>query len=66
MEHDQVPLTRELDEFSNNFNSALGRISEEEPRPGTAITSPMAQTYTPPRSGGGGALWQQNRGASWL
>ncbi|EGO58947.1 hypothetical protein NEUTE1DRAFT_78511 [Neurospora tetrasperma FGSC 2508] len=29
LEPDQVPLTREIDAFSQNFNAALGRIGEE-------------------------------------
>ncbi|KAF4460067.1 hypothetical protein FALBO_13154 [Fusarium albosuccineum] len=71
MEHDEMPLTREVEDFNHNYNAGLGRISEEEPRPGTAIStpgtmsSPMA-AYPGPRGGGGGPLWQQNRGPGWL
>ncbi|KAM0432860.1 hypothetical protein ACHAPT_004562 [Fusarium lateritium] len=71
MEHDEIPLTRELDDFSHGYNSALGRISEEEPRPGTAISTPGAMSspmaaYPGPRGGGGGPLWQQNRDPGWV
>jgi len=30
LEADQVPLTREVDDFSRNFNDALSRIGEED------------------------------------
>ena len=30
LEPDQIPLTREIDEFSNGFQHALGRIGEED------------------------------------
>jgi len=30
MESDQVPLTREIDDFSHGFQAALGRIGEED------------------------------------
>ncbi|KAF4335920.1 hypothetical protein FBEOM_10189 [Fusarium beomiforme] len=67
MEHDEVPLTRD-DDFNHSYNSGLGRISEEQPRPGTAISTPgqMSQVYPGPRGGGGGPLWQQNRGPGWF
>ncbi|KAF5548997.1 hypothetical protein FNAPI_8146 [Fusarium napiforme] len=67
MEHDEVPLTRD-DDFDHSYNSGLGRISEEYPRPGTAISTPgqMSQVYPGPRGGGGGPLWQQNRGPGWF
>ncbi|KAF5982961.1 hypothetical protein FCOIX_3419 [Fusarium coicis] len=67
MEHDEVPLTRD-DDFDHGYNSGLGRISEEHPRPGTAISTPgqMSQVYPGPRGGGGGPLWQQNRGPGWF
>lgn len=67
MEHDEVPLTRD-DDFDHSYNSGLGRISEEQPRPGTAISTPgqMSQVYPGPRGGGGGPLWQQNRGPGWF
>jgi hypothetical protein len=29
-DHDQVPLTREIDDFSRGFHDALGRIGEED------------------------------------
>ncbi|KAH6958402.1 hypothetical protein DER45DRAFT_221971 [Fusarium avenaceum] len=65
MEHDEVPLTRDED---FQYNSGLGRISEEAPRPGTAISTPgqSSQVYPGPRGGGGGPLWQQNRGPGWF
>lgn len=67
MEHDEVPLTRD-DDFDHSYNSGLGRISEEHPRPGTAISTPgqMSQVYPGPRGGGGGPLWQQNRAPGWF
>ncbi|KAF9765855.1 hypothetical protein IL306_001780 [Fusarium sp. DS 682] len=67
LEHDEVPLTRD-DDFNHSYNSGLGRISEEQPRPGTAISTPgqMSQVYPGPRGGGGGPLWQQNRGPGWF
>ncbi|CAG7564062.1 unnamed protein product [Fusarium equiseti] len=72
MEHDEVPLTRD-DDFNtqHSYNAGLGRISEEEPRPGQAITtpghmsSPLQGPYNPRRDGGG-PLWQQNRGPGWF
>lgn len=59
-ESDRVPLTRELDDFSHGFNTALEGIEEEgnelEDRP------QAAEEYPGPRRGGGsGILWQQNR-----
>jgi hypothetical protein len=70
MEHDEVPLTRD-DDFQHGYNSGLGRISEEEPRPGMAISttghvSSPVQPYPGPRRDGGGPLWQQNRGPGWF
>ncbi|KAM0340235.1 hypothetical protein ACHAPU_010579 [Fusarium lateritium] len=67
MEHDEVPLTRD-DDFQHDYNNGLGRISEEAPRPGTAISTPgqQSQVYPGPRGGGGGPLWQQNRGPGWF
>ncbi|RGP80870.1 hypothetical protein FLONG3_1018 [Fusarium longipes] len=70
MEHDEVPLTRD-DDFQHSYNSGLGRISEEEPRPGMAISTPghissPVQPYPGPRRDGGGPLWQQNRGPGWF
>ncbi|KAJ4270133.1 hypothetical protein NW762_001806 [Fusarium torreyae] len=71
MEHDEIPLTRESDDFQHPYNSGLGRISEEDPRPGTAISTPghmssPLQAYPGPRRDGGGPLWQQNRGPGWI
>ncbi|KAF4982449.1 hypothetical protein FZEAL_1967 [Fusarium zealandicum] len=71
MEHDEMPLTREQEEFFHSYNQGLGRISEENPRPGTAISTPGTMSspvsaYPGPRGGGGGPLWQQNRGPAWL
>lgn len=70
MEHDEIPLTRD-DDFPHGYNSGLGRISEEEPRPGMAISTPghissPVQPYPGPRRDGGGPLWQQNRGPGWF
>lgn len=57
---DRVPLTRELDDFSHGFNSALEGIDTDSD--GEANQNNMA-TYPGPRrgGGGGGVLWQQNR-----
>lgn len=75
MEPDQIPLTREIDEFSHSYQQALGRIGEEDEerdRLGTGGTS-SALSGTNDESGtsgmgpqdpnGDGArpLWQQNR-----
>ncbi|KAI8685616.1 hypothetical protein NCS55_00234500 [Fusarium keratoplasticum] len=71
MEHDEIPLTRESDDYPHGYNAGLGRISEEEPRPSTAISTPGAMSspmaaYPGPRGGGGGPLWQQNRDPGWV
>ncbi|KAJ4399257.1 hypothetical protein N0V85_006074 [Neurospora sp. IMI 360204] len=70
LEPDQVPLTREIDNFSQNFNAALGRIGEEG-------SSELGRDDGNADGGGGGGggdgdgsnvgsgmsrpLWQQNR-----
>ncbi|KAH7630885.1 hypothetical protein B0T09DRAFT_126430 [Sordaria sp. MPI-SDFR-AT-0083] len=65
LEPDQVPLTREIDDFSQSFNAALGRIGEK------GSTSEMGRDDGNAAGGGGGGshvgsgmsrpLWQQNR-----
>ncbi|KAK0715550.1 hypothetical protein B0H67DRAFT_242965 [Lasiosphaeris hirsuta] len=50
---DQVPLTRELDDFSQGFTAALGRIGEEE--------EDRDRVKTATGAGGVRPLWQQNR-----
>ncbi|KHN97013.1 uncharacterized protein MAM_05122 [Metarhizium album ARSEF 1941] len=59
---DRVPLTRELEDFSHGFNSALEGIETDSDVEANQNT--MA-TYPGPRRaggrGGGGVLWQQNR-----
>ncbi|KAF7547970.1 hypothetical protein G7Z17_g7355 [Cylindrodendrum hubeiense] len=75
MDQDEVPLTREtrnsreIDDYSHGFGSGLGPIGEESSRPTTAPASSLdspTSVYPGPRGGGGGPLWQQNRGPSWL
>ncbi|KXX74591.1 hypothetical protein MMYC01_209459 [Madurella mycetomatis] len=72
-ESDQVPLTREIDDFSQGFSAALGRIGEEDedgvegghiPAPASTATAAAAGTNLadPHQSvGSGRPLWQQNR-----
>lgn len=67
MDHDETPLTREtrdMDEFNQGYNAGLERIEEEDSRftSSTAHQSP----YPGRGAGGGGPLWQQNRGPGWL
>lgn len=59
MDSDRVPLTRELDDFSQGFNSALEGIETDSD--GEANHNNMASYPGPRRAGGGGVLWQQNR-----
>ncbi|KAG8405906.1 hypothetical protein J3459_020091 [Metarhizium acridum] len=56
---DRVPLTRELDDFSHGFNSALEAIESDSDV--EANRNHMAAYPGPRRGGGGGVLWQQNR-----
>ncbi|EFY98180.1 hypothetical protein X797_005073 [Metarhizium robertsii] len=56
---DRVPLTRELDDFSHGFNSALEAIESDSDV--EANRNHMATYPGPRRGGGGGVLWQQNR-----
>ena len=58
MEPDQVPLTREIDEFSQGFNTALGDIREDDE---PASNAESMSTYPARRGDGGRPLWQQNR-----
>ncbi|KAJ6447144.1 transmembrane alpha-helix domain-containing protein [Purpureocillium lavendulum] len=61
LEQDRVPLTREIDDFSHGFNSALENIQEDD-SPTQPNTDYMASYPGPRRTrGGGGILWQQNR-----
>ncbi|KAI5463525.1 hypothetical protein BGZ63DRAFT_413117 [Mariannaea sp. PMI_226] len=70
LDHDMTPLTREAreremreaDEFDQGYTVGLERIEEEDVRP----TQPHQSPYLGPRGGGGGPLWQQNRGPTWL
>ncbi|POR35603.1 Uncharacterized protein TPAR_04201 [Tolypocladium paradoxum] len=55
---DRVPLTREIDDFSQGFNSALQGIQEDD---STQPNSNSMGAYPGPRRSGGGILWQQNR-----
>ncbi|KJZ79179.1 hypothetical protein HIM_01330 [Hirsutella minnesotensis 3608] len=58
MDHDRVPLTREVDGMSSGINSQdTSRGDESAADPATYSTS----SYPGPRRAGGGALWQQNR-----
>ncbi|KAL2022913.1 hypothetical protein VTK56DRAFT_4444 [Thermocarpiscus australiensis] len=75
LESDQVPLTRELDDFSQGFHAALGRIGEEDEeeayqdlgRSGgggqegghDVLSGGAASPHH--SSGSGRPLWQQNR-----
>ncbi|KAK2605819.1 hypothetical protein QQS21_003773 [Conoideocrella luteorostrata] len=56
-ESDRVPLTRELDEFSHGFNTALEGIETDSD---AENHNPVAYPG-PRRAGGSGVLWQQNR-----
>jgi hypothetical protein len=56
---DRVPLTRELDDFSQGFNTALEDITVDSD--GEANHNNMANYPGPRRGGGGSVLWQQNR-----
>ncbi|KND93202.1 hypothetical protein TOPH_02452, partial [Tolypocladium ophioglossoides CBS 100239] len=55
---DRVPLTREIDDFSQGFNSALQGIQDDD---STQPNSDNMGAYPGPRRGSGGILWQQNR-----
>lgn len=58
VDHDRVPLTREIDDFSQGFNSALQGIQDDD---STQPNSNNMGAYPGPRRSGGGILWQQNR-----
>ncbi|GAB1319551.1 Mid2 domain-containing protein [Madurella fahalii] len=45
-ESDQVPLTREIDDFSQGFSAALGRIGEEDEEDEEGVGSIVAPTTT--------------------
>lgn len=63
LENDRQPLTLDLDDdFHSHQGAPLGPI-QEEVREGPVIPG-FTETSGPymPRRGGGGALWQQNRG----
>ncbi|PNY28332.1 Uncharacterized protein TCAP_01740, partial [Tolypocladium capitatum] len=55
---DRVPLTREIDDFSQGFNSALQGIQDDD---STHANANNMGAYPGPRRGSGGILWQQNR-----
>lgn len=58
-ESDQVPLTREIDDFSRGFNTALDEIQEDNTQQSNEYNM---GAYPGPRGGGEGRpLWQQNR-----
>ncbi|UNI13414.1 hypothetical protein JDV02_000162 [Purpureocillium takamizusanense] len=61
LDYDQVPLTREIDDFSHGFNSALENIQEDDSP--TQPNMDYMSAYPGPRRdrSGGGILWQQNR-----
>ncbi|KAK7417343.1 hypothetical protein QQX98_004620 [Neonectria punicea] len=74
MDLDEQPLTRddrEFEDYAEGFHAPLGAI-EEESRPNTAAVSDpsdlsnASSAYPGPRGGGGGPLWQQNRGPGWV
>lgn len=59
MDGDQVPLTREIDDFSRGFNTAIDDIQEDNAPHSNGYNM---GTYPGPRGGDGGRpLWQQNR-----
>ena len=69
-ESDQVPLTREIDEFSQGYQQALGRIGEEDEsserlNTGTTSGGDLSEGRGVPEGsgsrGGPRPLWQQNR-----
>lgn len=69
LEPDQVPLTREIDDFSQSFNAALGRIGEEGNSmetgrggdDGNSVAGGTAGDGSTTGSGMSRPLWQQNR-----
>ncbi|KAK4126483.1 hypothetical protein N657DRAFT_679402 [Parathielavia appendiculata] len=67
LESDQVPLTaaRELDDFSQGFHAALGRIGEEDEEEAEEEDNRERGegmgTHDSAGSGAGRPLWQQNR-----
>jgi hypothetical protein len=68
MDGDETPLTREtrereMDEYNQGYNAGLERIEEEDSR---FVAAGSQSPYPGPRGGGGGPLWQQNRGPGWL
>lgn len=68
MDGDETPLTREtrereMDEYNQGYNAGLERIEEEDSR---FVAAGNQSPYPGPRGGGGGPLWQQNRGPGWL
>ncbi|KPM40027.1 hypothetical protein AK830_g6546 [Neonectria ditissima] len=76
MDLDEEPLTRdrddqEFEDYAEGFHAPLNPI-EEESRPNTAAVSDPSDLSNPssaypgPRGGGGGPLWQQNRGPGWV
>ncbi|KAL2129829.1 hypothetical protein VTI74DRAFT_7259 [Chaetomium olivicolor] len=70
LESDQVPLTREIDDFSHGFHAALGRIGEEDEEE-LYKDNHQGQSEQRPSGEGSGThdstgsnsrpLWQQNR-----
>jgi hypothetical protein len=64
LESDQVPLTREIDDFQRAYHDALDRIREEDgSRPATSQGNMTGGNVAEPQreSGEGRPLWQQNR-----
>ncbi|ORY65167.1 uncharacterized protein BCR38DRAFT_457396 [Pseudomassariella vexata] len=65
VEEESIPdNTREIDEFSNGYNNAMGRINDEDIRPLTedeAESRTGSESGSPSRGGGNRPLWQQNR-----
>ncbi|KAM7198396.1 hypothetical protein V8F20_006157 [Naviculisporaceae sp. PSN 640] len=58
LEPDQIPLTREIDDFSHGFQQALGRIGEEDEPPYNGNGNGNGTGHY---NGAVRPLWQQNR-----
>jgi hypothetical protein len=59
LESDQVPLTREIDDFSQGFHAALGRIGEEDEEEGPEVAQPYRDHAASSSPGGGQGQHQE-------